>query len=50
MQPAILAAPLLSPFTIALGVLIFTTLMHAARGIGKVQVALARALLVKPGM
>jgi uncharacterized membrane protein len=50
MQPAILAAPLVSPFTIALGVLIFTTLMHAARGIGKVQVALARALLVKPGM
>jgi hypothetical protein len=49
-QPAILAAPLVSPFTIALGVLIFTALMHAARGLGRAQVALARALLVKPGM
>jgi hypothetical protein len=50
MQPALLAAPLIAPFTIALGVLILTLLMHAARGIGRVQVALARALLVKPGM
>jgi uncharacterized membrane protein len=50
MQPEILAAPLVSPFTIALGVLIITVLMHAARGLGKIQVALARALLVKPGM
>jgi len=50
MQPEFLAAPLLAPFTIALGVLILTVLMHAARGIGRVQVALARALLVKPGM
>ena len=50
MQPAVLAAPLIAPFTIALGVLILTVLMHAARGIGRVQVALARALLVKPGM
>jgi hypothetical protein len=50
MQPAVLAAPIVAPFTIALGVLIVTALMHAARGIGRVQVALARALLVKPGM
>jgi len=50
MQPALLAAPLIAPFTIALGVLIFTALMHAARGIGRLQVAFARALLVKPGM
>jgi len=50
MQPEFLAAPLAAPFTIALGVLILTVLMHAARGIGRVQVALARALLVKPGM
>ena len=50
MQPEFLAAPLIAPITIALGVLILTVLMHAARGIGRVQVALARALLVKPGM
>src|SRR3954469_22644894 len=50
MQPAVLAAPLIAPFAIALGVLILTLLMHAARGIGRAQVALARALLVKPGM
>jgi hypothetical protein len=50
MQPELLAAPLVAPFTIALGVLILTLLMHAARGIGKLQVALARTLLVKPGM
>jgi hypothetical protein len=50
MQPAILAAPLVSPITIALGVVIMTALLHAARGIGRAQVALARALLVKPGM
>jgi hypothetical protein len=47
-QPALLATPLIAPFTILLGVLIFTALMHAARGIGRMQVALARALLVKP--
>ena len=50
MQPALLAAPLVAPFTIALGVLILTLLMHAARGIGRMQVTFARALLVKPGM
>jgi hypothetical protein len=50
MHPAVLAAPLVAPFTIALGVLILTLLMHAARGIGRAQVVLARALLVKPGM
>jgi len=50
MQPAILAAPLVAPFTIALGVIVITALMHAARGLGRIQVALARSLLVKPGM
>ncbi|HZO21302.1 MAG TPA: sensor domain-containing protein [Steroidobacteraceae bacterium] len=34
----------------ALGVVIFTALMHLARGVGRMQVAIARALLVKPGM
>jgi Putative sensor len=50
LQPAVLGAPLVAPITIFLGVLIFTALMHAARGTGRLQVALARALLVKPGM
>jgi hypothetical protein len=49
-QPDMLATPVGGIIAIALGVLIFTALMHAARGIGRVQVALARALLVKPGM
>ncbi len=47
-HPDVLSSPLGGIIAIALGVLIFTTLMHAARGIGRVQVALARALLVKP--
>jgi hypothetical protein len=50
LQPAVLGTPLLIPFVVALGVVIFTTLMHTARGVGRMQVALARALLVKPGM
>jgi hypothetical protein len=50
LHPAVLGAPLVAPITMALGVLIFTALMHAARGVGRMQVALARALLVKPGM
>jgi hypothetical protein len=48
LQPAVLGTPLVAPITMALGVLIFTALLHSARGIGRVQVALARALLVKP--
>jgi hypothetical protein len=48
LQPAVLGTPLVAPITVALGVLIFTALLHSARGIGRVQVALARALLVKP--
>jgi uncharacterized membrane protein len=48
LQPAILGAPLVSPFLVALGVVIFTALMHAARGIGRAHVFLARSLLVKP--
>ncbi len=47
-QPAVLGTPLVAPITVAVGVLIFTALLHSARGIGRVQVALARALLVKP--
>ena len=47
-HPAVLATPLVAPITVAVGVLIFTALLHSARGIGRVQVALARALLVKP--
>ncbi len=48
LQPPILGTPLLSPFLVVLGVVIFTVLMHAARGLGRAQVFLARALLVKP--
>jgi hypothetical protein len=47
-QPAVLGTPLVAPITVAVGVLIFTALLHSARGVGRVQVALARALLVKP--
>ena len=49
-HPVFLGSPVGSLFLVALGVLIFTALLHAARGIGRAQVALARALLVKPGM
>jgi uncharacterized membrane protein len=45
-----LVSPLGSIFAVALGVLIFTALMHGARGLARAQVALARALLVKPGI
>lgn len=48
-HPGWLAAPPGLLLAVALGVLILTVLMHTARGIGRVQVALARALLVKPG-
>jgi hypothetical protein len=48
LQPEILGTPLVSPFLVALGVVTFTVLMHAARGIGRAQVFLARSLLVKP--
>jgi uncharacterized membrane protein len=49
-HPAWLTAPVGSLFAVALGVLILTALMHTARGIGRIQVALARGLLVKPGI
>ena len=49
-HPAWLGSPLGSLVAVALGVLILTVLMHGARGLGRVQVALARGLLVKPGM
>jgi hypothetical protein len=44
----LLMLPLGGIVALVFGVLIFTALMHAARGIGRVQVALARTLLVKP--
>jgi hypothetical protein len=49
MHPAWLASPLGAVFTIALGVVILTVVMHGARGLGRAQVALARGLLVRPG-
>jgi uncharacterized membrane protein len=49
-HPAWLGWPLGSIFAVALGVLILTSLMHGARGVGRAQVALARGLLVRPGM
>lgn len=48
-HPGWLGAPPGLLLAVALGVVILTILMHAARGIGRGQVALARALLVKPG-
>jgi hypothetical protein len=48
-QPAWLGSGLGSIFAAALGVLILTAFMHAARGLGRGQVALARVLLVRPG-
>jgi hypothetical protein len=47
-HPALLGSPVGSFIAVIFGVLIFTALMHTARGIGRMQVALARALLVKP--
>jgi uncharacterized membrane protein len=48
-HPGWLASPAGSLVAVVVGVIVLTILMHAARGIGRVQVALARALLVKPG-
>jgi uncharacterized membrane protein len=49
-HPAWLGSPLGSILAVALGILMLTALMHGARGLGRAQVALARGLLVKPGM
>jgi uncharacterized membrane protein len=49
-HPAWIASPVGSVIAVVMGIAILTALMHAARGIGRGQVALARALLVKPGM
>jgi uncharacterized membrane protein len=49
-HPDWLGSPLGSLVAVALGVLILTVLMHGARGLGRAQVALARGLLVKPGI
>jgi uncharacterized membrane protein len=43
-------SPLGSIVAVALGIVILTVLMHVARGLGRAQVALARGLLVRPGM
>jgi len=48
-HPDWLGAPLGSVFSIALGVVILTVLMHGARGLGRAQVLIARSLLVRPG-
>lgn len=49
-HPAWLVSPLGTPLSVALGVLILTVLLHTARGLGRGQVALARTLLVTPGV
>jgi uncharacterized membrane protein len=49
LHPDWLTTPVGSIFVVVLGVLILTALMHAARGLARAHVALARALLVKPG-
>jgi len=48
-HPAWLGSSLGSLFALALGVLVLTALMHGAKGLGRAHVALARALLVRPG-
>jgi hypothetical protein len=35
LQPAVLGTPLVAPFVVAFGVVIFTALLHSARGIGR---------------
>jgi uncharacterized membrane protein len=49
-HPDWLTTPVGSIVGLALGVLILTALLHAARGLARAHVALARALLVKPGI
>jgi len=49
-EPLWLASPPGMLLSVAFGVLVLTALMHLARVIARGQVALARALLVKPGM
>ncbi|HEY3784619.1 MAG TPA: sensor domain-containing protein [Steroidobacteraceae bacterium] len=49
-HPAWLASGPGVALSVALGVVVFTALMHLARSIGRLQVVIARALLVKPGM
>jgi uncharacterized membrane protein len=48
-HPEWLGSPLGSVFSMALGVVILTVLMHGARGLGRAQVLIARGLLVRPG-
>lgn len=49
-HPEWLASPIGSVIAAVLGVVVLTALLHAARGIARAQVTLARTLLVKPGM
>jgi hypothetical protein len=48
-DPDLVASPIGAIFAAAFGVLLLTALMHGARGLARAHVALARALLVKPG-
>jgi hypothetical protein len=45
-SPEGLASPLGWPLTILAGIVILTLVMHAARGVGRVHAAYAKALLV----
>lgn len=48
-SPHWLNSPAGAAILFILGIVVLTTLMHAARGIGRLHVRLAKALLVKPG-
>lgn len=48
-HPDWFGSPIGALFAAAFGVLILTASMHGARGLGRAHVALARALLVRPG-
>ena len=47
--PAWLDNPMGFVLLVAAGVLILTTLMHLARGVGRIHVRFAKSLLVTPG-
>jgi hypothetical protein len=49
MEPAWLAATLPLGVLALLGVVVLTTLMHVARGIGRIHARIAKRLLVTPG-
>jgi hypothetical protein len=47
-NPAWLGSPWALPFTVLVGVLLLTVLMHLARGVGRLHAMYAKALLVPP--